>query len=564
MPTTNGTAESAIAFLKSLYQRCEQSDGFINLRFISPKGGVRNNWIPIDKVEKNLPSILASHRGYNCFFGVALREKGKGKKKSLTRIPSLWIDIDKKHFDEEKKKEFSARFEKFPLKPSFVVTSGGGLHLYWKLRVPASPENVTKIEDLNKRLASYFFADPASCEAARVMRLPGSRNLKYESKPEVEISQKFSNNNRSYTLENLDLKIPPLEIPPSKERTERLEPGWEKALLGGVEEGERNSALTRVAGHWISHGLSKEEVILFARAWNEKNNPPLPNRELLTTIGSIWKKHYDRNPERDQEGTANKPDLKLTTMRDIFDYPKPSYLIDQVLPEGIVTALGAYTGTGKSLVTLSMIKALLTKEPLWGKFKVKKKGPVLLIDEETPESFLRDRLEKMNFMEDFPLYFLHFQDVRLDSPGCLDTLKNKVREIKPLLIVIDSLIRVHRKKEDDATEMSIVMHALRGLANLGTTVLIIHHHKKGDGVINQRLRGSSDIPGGIDIEYALVPKDGCLLFSSVKTRTKPLPPMRLKLIANEKQIEVVYQGAQLEKTDQVLMQLFPCSPNVGR
>ena len=154
-----------------------------------------------------------------------------------------------------------------------------------------------------------------------------------------------------------------------------------------------------------------------------------------------------------------------------------------------------------------------------------KTGPVLLVDEETPQGFLRERVEKMGFDRSYPLSFLHFQGVRLDRLDILDALMERVKEVNPTLVVIDSLIRVHRQKEDDSMSMSLVVDSLRKIANSGTTVLVIHHHKKGEGPLSQKLRGSSDIPGGVDIEYALVPKDDCLVFSSVKTRTKPFPPL---------------------------------------
>jgi hypothetical protein len=75
------------------------------------------------------------------------------------------------------------------------------------------------------------------------------------------------------------------------------------------------------------------------------------------------------------------------------------------------------------------------------------------------------------------------------------------------------------------------------------------------------LRGSSDIPGGIDIEYALIPKDGFLHFSSVKTRTKPLDPIRLKMEITETSIEMVYAGTEAEE---VLTEVLDVLRNRGR
>jgi hypothetical protein len=171
----------------------------------------------------------------------------------------------------------------------------------------------------------------------------------------------------------------------------------------------------------------------------------------------------------------------------------------------------------------------------------------LLIDEETPQGFLRERVERMGFHKDLPFHFLHFQGVRLDEEVCFHTLMERIEEVKPLLVVVDSLIRVHGQKEDDARDMSLVGARLRKIANWGTTVLVIHHHKKGEGPLNQKLRGSSDIPGGVDIEYALVRKDEYLEFSSVKTRTQPLESIRLKMEFSKAGIQVVYAGTEAEQ-----------------
>ena len=154
-----------------------------------------------------------------------------------------------------------------------------------------------------------------------------------------------------------------------------------------------------------------------------------------------------------------------------------------------------------------------------------KTGPVLLVDEETPQSFLRERVEKMGFDRSYPLYFLHFQGVRLDRSDALDALMERIKEVNPILVVIDSLIRVHRQKEDDSMSMSLVVDSLRKIANSGTTVLVIHHHKKGEGPLSQKLRGSSDIPGGVDMSMRLCQKTIVWFFPLLRPGPNPCPPL---------------------------------------
>jgi archaellum biogenesis ATPase FlaH len=255
---------------------------------------------------------------------------------------------------------------------------------------------------------------------------------------------------------------------------------------------------------------------------------------------------------------------RLTTLNDVFEYPEPAFIVDQILIEKTLNIVGGYTGIGKSIIALSIIKSVLTGEDLWGKYPVLKTGPVLLVDEETPNSFLSERVKKMGFSKDLPFYFLHFQNVRLDRDDYFNALLEKIQEVNPVLVVIDSLIRVHRQKDDEATSMALIVDRLRKIANSGTTVLVIHHHRKAEGPLSQKLRGSSDIAGGVDVEYAITEKDGFLVFQSVKTRTKPLNPIKLKMDITDENIEVIYRGVEIMEREEVLNEVIAILKEKGK
>jgi hypothetical protein len=260
--------------------------------------------------------------------------------------------------------------------------------------------------------------------------------------------------------------------------------------------------------------------------------------------------------QKEKEEDDKSVNLHLTTLNDVFQYPEPNFLIEPLIVEGTVSILGAYSGVGKSIVSLSIMKSILTGDPLWGRYRVNKIGPVLLVDEETPQGFLRERTTKMGFTPDLPFYFLHFQDVRLDQEMGYQALLARIEEVKPVMIVIDSLVRVHRQREDDAISMSLVISRLRKIANSGTTVLVIHHHKKGEGPLNQKLRGSTDIVAGIDLEYALLTRDNHLVFTSVKTRTQPIVPIKLQMEANNNHIALIYKGEENGEEGEVVTEVI--------
>jgi hypothetical protein len=79
-----------------------------------------------------------------------------------------WVDIDERaNLD---------RVRAFPHRPNLVVYSGsGGAHAYWRLGPAVAP---VELEAANRRLAAALGGDLASCDRARIMRVPGSDNHK--------------------------------------------------------------------------------------------------------------------------------------------------------------------------------------------------------------------------------------------------------------------------------------------------------------------------------------------------------------------------------------------------
>jgi hypothetical protein len=79
-------------------------------------------------------------------------------------------------------------------------------------------------------------------------------------------------------------------------------------------------------------------------------------------------------------------------------------------------------------------------------------------------------------------------------------IREFARQHRPLLIW-DSLIDFHDGDEQSASETRKFMKHFRALANLGATVLILHHTGKTIG--SQEYRGSSDIKAAVDMAYCL-------------------------------------------------------------
>lgn len=58
-----------------------------------------------------------------------------------------------------------------------------------------------------------------------------------------------------------------------------------------VAQGSRNDTLARLVGSWVAKGLSIDEILLMAGAWNDKCQPPLGQSEVEQTVRSICQTH---------------------------------------------------------------------------------------------------------------------------------------------------------------------------------------------------------------------------------------------------------------------------------
>ena len=119
----------------------------------------------------------------------------------------------------------------------------------------------------------------------------------------------------------------------------------------------------------------------------------------------------EKTPPYLPEEDPNKMHYKITTIQEILNYTEPQYLIQKILMKETLNIIGSYAGVGKSVVALSIAKAIMTRKPLWDKFSVFETGSVLLVDEENPRPFLRERIERMRFDKNLPFSVIHFEGV---------------------------------------------------------------------------------------------------------------------------------------------------------
>jgi KaiC/GvpD/RAD55 family RecA-like ATPase len=181
------------------------------------------------------------------------------------------------------------------------------------------------------------------------------------------------------------------------------------------------------------------------------------------------------------------------TYRSIEDIPtiaecgatEVEYLRDPELPRGAVIALTGDAGSGKS-----------TLASAWARDLWRDRGiPTLILDRENPASVIANRLERIG-AEDGPGLKIWGGWLKTEAPQPDDPIVRTWAKDRAGLVVVDSLSAFHGRDQNDANEMRRFMGKCRRLADLGGTVLVIHHSGKGESSANYR--GSSDFPASLD------------------------------------------------------------------
>lgn len=262
----------AIDFFRALYRRCSP-EGQIEFLFIPSREQI---FIPLSRLK--LPTFP---KDQNVYFGVATRNDNGGGKENLEQIPALWIDYDRKGMSV---RNFREKLELFRFRPSIIMETGGGSHIYWLLRRPATKEDIPRVEAILKAMASHLGADLAATDASRILRVPGTLNIKYEPPFRTTI-KKLDDPPLEYDLEDFDF----LQDGKSEEVVSDNQSfsHWVDDILKGVPEGKRNSSAARLAGRYFKRGLFEAEVLGFLSAWNQNNKPPLSKTEIERTVKSV-------------------------------------------------------------------------------------------------------------------------------------------------------------------------------------------------------------------------------------------------------------------------------------
>jgi hypothetical protein len=430
--------------------------------------------------------------------------------------------------------------------PSKVVNSGHGLHAYWLLNEPlaATAETINRAEELLRAVCTAVGGDPAVCEVARLMRLPGSYNTKDGGRLPVSV---VVDRPLRYELSDLadwladqrpiiprkgtakpDNPFLAVDIPGAGGAPIDIDRRLAEMRYRGTGETSIHQTQLAASAAMLNRGGSIDDVVSVilhatqtaAGAAGERWSWAVEERAIRAMCERWQEKKSKANGSASPEGQTPHPPkgFAFRTHRD-KNMPAPRYLVKHLLPERGVGLLSGQSGVFKSFVGLKLAGAISTTErPFLTGRSTKRLGATLIFLSEGANE-MPIRLEALSQGEHggrvLPIYFcdhpvalldpLSVEDVILTASSVSDTA---MRDHKlPLThIQFDTVIGCAGFRasgdENDAVVGGKLVAALSHISEAtGTFVLGIDHFGKS---MDTATRGSSSKEAGVDVVLALI------------------------------------------------------------
>lgn len=469
------------------------------LRIVHPQGytylgAFRDTYSPVNV---NVPGadadrVLAfanEHRAQrNIYFGVAPRNDPDGR--AIRYCLGLWALFADFDFKDTPEADVRERLAAFPLPPSATIASGGGLHVYWFLSEPLYLVNATvRAKIILLALANMLGADPLSAEPARILRVPGTLNHKYD--PPRPVTFEHLDETQRYALDKVLAVLPTIpETPPERlkdpvKHSLAMEARIEAAKRWLAErapavQGQGGDAHTyeTCCGVLIDHDLDVDSALKALHDWNGRCQPPWSVNELKRKLYNA--EHYSTGQRGSRLASRR---LVITRASDIKPRPVHWFWKDR-LPLGMVSLLAGREGIGKTTVAYTLV-ADTTRGQLPGRCFGTHRNVIIVATEDSWEHTVVPRL--MAAGADLERVLRVNVEVReigkleLSLPDDIAALEQVIQEQQAALVLLDPVISRLSRKIDTHKDAE-VRSALEPLARLadatGACLLGIIHVNK--------------------------------------------------------------------------------------
>lgn len=212
------------------------------------------------------------------------------------------------------------------------------------------------------------------------------------------------------------------------------------------------------------------------------------------------------------------------------------WLVDHIWSAEAVGFIGGMPKTCKSWLGLDLAVSVSSGTPCLDHFGVRERGTTLVYLAEDALPIVRERIASLcaHRRIDIATLDLHVITVpvlRLDLEGDQARLSATLARVRPRLLLLDPLVRMHRLDEDSSSDMSALLGFLRRLQREHAVAVVLVHHlgKRSRAQLGQALRGSSDLHAWSD-DNAFLTRQGDRLTLALEHRAAAATePIALRL-----------------------------------
>lgn len=337
----------------------------------------------------------------------------------------------------------SADPTKLSLRPTIAIESSPGRFVgYWYTDKPAS-------EDLNRRLAYQIGADTSGWDRTQVLRIPGTRNYKYPSKPRVRI---LWSDGPHYEVDKLEKMIPATKSTVGEdieEEAAKVYKAYEKKLSRwargelfnkNVIPGKRSEVLWKLHNSCIEAGMTRDEAfkVLWVSPWNKFRERRGGTEQLWRELDKALDQHFSgfKADDRTEDRVWNPLPAPISEI----EAENIEWLIPGLIARKEMTIVEGDPGLGKSYL-VQMIAGLVCDGkaiPCFPKYKPPKGRVVYFDTENTASTVTKNRLVE-NEVENLMNYYQGEEGFSIDDEERWSTVIERIEQLRPELVVFDTI-----------------------------------------------------------------------------------------------------------------------------
>jgi len=412
----------------------------------------------------------------NMWFQVGAVPSKSDKKPATANV--VWADIDLYKYPGGEL-QAAGLMSRLP-KPSVVVKSGRGIHVYWKLSKTVDAKGVMSTAQILSKSAQWLLGADAAHSPSKLLRLPGTLNFKPDE---------YEGGLPCFIEQVNDVEYDPEDFPVDEVLMRVGHKLMTKIMLGPTDpDADRSEYDFAVVAELFQNGFSEQEVGYLLRTYpfsgKVRSEPHNVENYVSRTVKSALFK-VQLQPGKIKKQRTDPVNWTGKSLAEILEEEKPPFIVNDFLPASGVAMLAAPPKARKSWAVMQLAHAVATGTP-WLGFEIPQPRKVLYVQAELPNWMVAERIVQMYGSDPLDnVAFFYVPAANLLEDDDLQGLLDAVQSYEAELVIIDPVANFWQGDENSSTSVNQFFDQIAKIQALNCAVVMVHHTRKTEQ--NERL-----------------------------------------------------------------------------